>query len=229
MKLNGIKEIKGVMKLKTGTRVGGSTENIEIGGNDNPVIRNPYTGEVYIPGSSIKGKMRSLTEWLEGAVLPTGKVHTCSEPTCAVCRTFGRGAEDSKKAKSGPTRLIVRDAYLTDESKTELTNLKARTGLDTEMKYENSINRLSSEASPRNLERIPAGMEFEFNMSYKVFDLEDGFDEEENFENIVLKGLKALLLEGIGGGVSRGNGQIEFISLTVDAVDYLQKLEGIDV
>lgn len=108
-------------------------------------------------------------------------------------------------------------------------NLKARTGFDTEMKYENSINRLTSEANPRNLERIPAGMEFEFNMSYKVFDLEDGFDEEKNFEEIVLKGLKALLLEGIGGGVSRGNGQIEFITLNVDGVDYKEKVEGIDV
>jgi CRISPR-associated protein Csm3 len=55
MRLNSIKEIKGIIKLKTGTRVGGSSENIEIGGNDNPVIRNLHTGEVYIPGSSIKG------------------------------------------------------------------------------------------------------------------------------------------------------------------------------
>ena len=229
MKLNSIKEIKGIVKLKTGTRVGGSNENIEIGGNDNPVIRNPFTGEMYLPGSSLKGKMRSIMEWIEGVVLSNGKVHTCSEPNCPICRTFGRGAEDSKKAKSGPTRLIVRDAYLTEDSKKELLNLKARTGLDTEMKYENAINRLTSEANPRNLERIPAGMEFEFNMSYKVFDLGDGFDEEKNFEEIVLKGLKALLLEGIGGGVSRGNGQIEFITLNVDGVDYKEKVEGIDV
>ncbi|MBN2837219.1 MAG: type III-A CRISPR-associated RAMP protein Csm3, partial [Fusobacteriaceae bacterium] len=136
---------------------------------------------------------------------------------------------DSKKAKSGPTRLIVRDAYLTEDSKKELLNLKARTGLDTEMKYENAINRLTSEANPRNLERIPAGMEFEFNMSYKVFDLEDGFDEEKNFEDIVLKGLKALLLEGIGGGVSRGNGQIEFTTLTVDGIDVKKDVEEMNV
>ncbi len=229
MRLNSIKEIKGIIKLKTGTRVGGSSENIEIGGNDNPVIRNPHTGEVYIPGSSIKGKMRSLTEWLTGSVLSSGKVHTCGVSTCPVCRTFGRGANDSRTAASGPTRLIIRDAYLTEDSKKELTNLKARTGLDTEMKYENSINRLTSEANPRNLERIPAGMEFEFNMSYKVFDLEDGFDEEKNFEEIVLKGLKALLLEGIGGGVSRGNGQIEFTTLTVDGVDYKEQVEALNV
>lgn len=229
MKLVKIKEIKGIIKLKTGTRVGGSTENIEIGGNDNPVIRNPFSGEVYIPGSSIKGKMRFLSEWLQGVVLPSGNVHTCSSKECPVCRTFGRGAKDSGEAKSGPTRLIVRDAYLTPESKQELSNLKVRTGLDTEMKYENSINRLTSEASPRNLERIPAGMEFEFNMSYKVLDLDDGFDEENNFENIVLKGLKALLLEGIGGGVSRGNGQIEFVTLTVDGEDYKEIVEGLDV
>ena len=229
MKLVKIKEIKGIIKLKTGTRIGASSDIIEIGGNDNPVIRNPFTGEMYLPGSSLKGKMRSIMEWIEGKVEINKIFHTCDVPKCPICRTFGRGAEDSKKAKSGPTRLIVRDAYLTEYSKKELMNLKARTGFDTEMKYENSINRLTSEANPRNLERIPAGMEFEFNMSYKVFDLEDGFDEEKNFEEIVLKGLKALLLEGIGGGVSRGNGQIEFTTLTVDNVDYKEKVEGIDV
>jgi CRISPR-associated protein Csm3 len=229
MILKEIKDINGIIKIKTGLRVGGSTENIEIGGNDNPIIRNPLTGEVYIPGSSIKGKMRYLTEWLEGSVDSRGKVHTCSDKNCGVCNTFGRGAEDSKKAMSGPTRLIVRDAYLTEDSRKALFELKARTGSDTERKYENNINRLSSEAMPRDIERIPAGMEFEFNMSYKVFEGIEGVTEGNNFENIVLRGLKALLLEGIGGGVSRGNGQIEFVKLIVDGEDIKDKVEAINV
>ena len=165
------------LRILTGLHIGGSDDTMKIGGIDSAVIKREvftnedgtinYDGtgkkitEPYIPGSSLKGKMRSLTEWLTGSVLPTGKVHTCGVSTCPVCRTFGRGANDSRTAASGPTRLIIRDAYLTEDSKKELTNLKARTGLDTEMKYENTINRIDSKANPRNMERVPMGTKFE--------------------------------------------------------------------
>lgn len=228
MRIKAIKEIKGKIKLLSGTRVGGSMELIEIGGNDNPVVRNPLTGELYIPGSSIKGKMRMLTEWLEGKISKDGSVHSCSDTNCGICRTFGRGAKDSGEAKSGPTRISVKDAYLTENSRMELEKLKNRTGLDTEWKYENSINRLTSAANPRNLERIPAGTEFEFAISYKILDLGDsGITDENNMETILLKGLKALLLEGLGGGTSRGNGQIEFSEIFMDGEDIKEKIESI--
>lgn len=230
MRIKGIKEIKGTIKLLSGTRVGGNSEIIEIGGNDNPVIRNPLTGELYIPGSSIKGKMRVLTEWLEGKISKDGSVHSCSDSECGVCRTFGRGAKDSSEAKSGPTRISVKDAYLTEESKVQLEKLKNRTGLDTEWKYENSINRLTSAANPRNLERIPAGVEFEFAISYKVLDMGDsGKIDEKNLEEVLMKGLKGLLLEGIGGGSSRGNGQIEFSEITMNGESIKEKIESITI
>jgi CRISPR-associated protein Csm3 len=227
MKLKEIKEIDISMKLLTGTRVGGNNDIIEIGGNDSPVVRNPLTKELYIPGSSIKGKMRMLMEWTEGKILSSGDVHTCSNKDCPICRVFGRGAKDSDVAKSGPTRISVKDAYLTGESKKELEKLRDTTGLDTEWKYENSINRLTSKANPRNSERIPAGTEFNFKITYKVLDMNDGVDDEKLFNEVVLRGLKGLLIEGIGGGVSRGNGQIEFTKLKVNGEDYLEKLENI--
>lgn len=228
MKLKEIKEIDITMKLLTGTRVGGSNDIIEIGGNDSPIVRNPLTKELYIPGSSIKGKIRMLMEWTEGKILSSGDVHTCSEKDCPICRVFGRGAKDSDRAKSGPTRISVKDAYLTEESKKELEKLKDTTGLDTEWKYENNINRLTSKATPRNSERIPAGTEFKFKITYKVLDMGDnGEFDEKLFGEVVLKGLKGLLIEGIGGGVSRGNGQIEFTKLRVNGEDYLEKLENI--
>ncbi|SHH49161.1 type III-A CRISPR-associated RAMP protein Csm3 [Tepidibacter thalassicus] len=209
MKLKGIKQIKGKIILLSGMAIGGNAANIEIGGNDNPIIRNPFTNEPYIPGSSIKGKLRTLTEWNLGKVENDGAIHSCKEKYCPVCTIFGRSAVDSREAQSGPTRLIVRDAYLTDDSKKDLEELRKKTGTDTEMKYENSINRITSIAVPRNIERVPAGIEFEFEMSYKIFDLDDGGKlDEQNFEN-VLKGLKLLSLDGIGGGVSRGNGHIK--------------------
>lgn len=95
MKIKEIKEIDITMKLLTGTRIGGNNDIIEIGGNDSPVVRNPLTKELYIPGSSIKGKMRMLMEWIEGKIDPKGNVHSCSDKECPVCRVFGRGAKDS--------------------------------------------------------------------------------------------------------------------------------------
>lgn len=228
MKINEIKDINAKFRLITGTRVGGNNDIIEIGGNDSPVVRNPLTKELYIPGSSLKGKMRMLMEWLEGKIEESGKIHNCGKVDCPICRVFGRGAKESSKANSGPTRISIKDAFLTEDSKKSLDELKNRTGLDTEWKYENTINRLTSEANPRNSERIPAGIEFEFKMTYKVLDMGDNGElDKKLFEEVVMRGLKGLEIEGIGGGVSRGNGQIEFTEILVDGEDYLEKVKNI--
>ena len=109
-----------------------------------------------------------------------------------------------------------------------MEKLKNRTGLDTEWKYENNKNRITSEATPRNLERIPAEIEFDFKITYKVLDMGDnGKMDEDMFERVVLRGLKAILLEGIGGGTSRGNGQIEFTKLLVDGEDLKDSINNI--
>ncbi|OON95297.1 MAG: type III-A CRISPR-associated RAMP protein Csm3 [Epulopiscium sp. Nele67-Bin005] len=215
MKLNSIKHIQGRIILVSGLAIGGDSGAIEIGGNDNPIIRLPISKEPYIPASSIKGKMRSLSEWNLGKVTD-GKVHSCSDKNCAICRIFGHGtSKDREVAKIGPTRLVVRDAYLTTESKEVLTNLRKNTGRDTELKYENAIDRLTSAANPRNKERVPSTISFNFDMTYKVFDIDDDAKvDEENFKK-VLQALKLLTLDGIGGGVSRGSGAIE-IELTID-------------
>lgn len=209
MRLVTIKEIKGKITLLSGMAIGGDSGNIEIGGNDNPIIRNPITKEPYIPGSSLKGKMRSLMEWYLGSVDSRGYVHNCSNSDCKVCRIFGRSAGESSKESIGPTRIVVRDAYLTPESSEKLQELKNFKGTDTEIKYENSINRITSKASPRNLERVPAGVEFGFSISYKIFDINDGGKVDENNLHEIKKALKLLELDGIGGGVSRGNGHIK--------------------
>lgn len=233
MKLKKVKKIDGVIELLTGTRVGGSSDIIEIGGNDAPIVRNPLSKEPYIPGSSVKGKMRMAMEWIEGKIEESGNVHSCQDENCPICRVFGRGAGDSRDkeiGKFGPTRIIVRDAYLTQESKEELEKLRERVGLDTEWKYENNINRLTSKATPRNSERIPAGVKFEFSIYYKILDMDDdGSLDEELFEKVVLRGLKFLLIEGIGGGVSRGNGQIKFSKLDVDGESYIEKIENLSI
>ena len=62
MKLEKVVTISGQIECKTGLCIKGSNSDLNIGGADSEVIKNPLTGHPYIPGSSIKGKMRSQLE-----------------------------------------------------------------------------------------------------------------------------------------------------------------------
>lgn len=114
MKLSGIKKINGKIEVVTGLHIGASNENIEIGGLDNPVIKDPLPGSnaPYIPGSSLKGKLRSLYEIKEGRFSKDGKPCDCAK--CEVCAVFGTSAAN-RPAELGPTRIVVRDARLSEE------------------------------------------------------------------------------------------------------------------
>ncbi len=214
MKQIALKKITGKIRVKTGLHIGADNNKIEIGGMDNPIIRNPYTREPYIPGSSIKGKMRALLEWkFDKVVYSNGKPCSCGMPDCKVCRVFGsaNSSRDTDKAKErGPSRLIVRDAVLAKD-----WSDKYRAGKPlVEEKSENNLNRITAVANPRPIERIVPGVEFNFDISYRVIDTGDGGKTDfEYFNSVVLEGLKILQLDYLGGGGSRGNGQIEFVDL----------------
>lgn len=214
MKQIAIKKITGKLVVKTGLHIGAGNEKVEIGGMDNPIIRNPFTREPYIPGSSIKGKMRSLVEWKEGVLVNTnGKPCSCGSADCKVCRVFG-SANNSSTVENpkmrGPTRLIIRDAVLTDDWAEKFREGKAIV----EEKAENSLNRITAEANPRPIERIVPGVEFDFEISYRVIETGDnGLTDEKFFNEVVIEGLKMLQNDYLGGGGSRGNGQIGFTDL----------------
>ena len=210
MILKDIITIKGQIVLNSGLHIGGSKDDIEIGGIDSPVIKHP-NGEPYIPGSSLKGKMRALTEWMEEKITNNGRVHTCSNAGCPVCRIFGTTGENWLY---GPTRLVVRDAFLNDAWKKDILER----GLSlTEEKIENWINRLEGKAGMggiRNIERVPAGARFDFEMSYKVMDINN--DEKVDRENFtkVIHALAMVQMDALGGSGSRGYGKILFTNLT---------------
>lgn len=218
MKFVGYKQIKGIIEIISGLHVGGNAPIIEIGGQDNPVIKHPITKEPYIPGSSIKGKMRSLLEWKLGKLNTDfssddfGNVHKwCNDIECPICLIFGTSAED---AGIGPTRLIVRDAVIENEFKAKLKRENINwTPLDLlEDKWENNINRITAAANPRNFERVVSGTLFSFSMSYKVFENlndKDGNTDENLFKHI-LEGLRLLEKDALGGAGSRGCGQVRF-------------------
>lgn len=120
MKLKEVKKITGEIEVLTGLHIGAGNDVIEIGGMDNPIIKNPLNGEPDIPGSSLKGKMRALLELLSGrAVVTNGEPCNCG--TCEICKVFGAGAvrqENEQNAlQRSPTRLIIRDCFLTDEGR----------------------------------------------------------------------------------------------------------------
>jgi CRISPR-associated protein Csm3 len=215
MKILKVKKITGQIVVETGLHIGGSVESMEIGGIDNPIIRNSANEQPYIPGSSLKGKMRSLMEWDTGQLyIGTGKgqIHNCKSSEqalkCPICRVFGVSA--SKDLLIGPTRLIVRDCDLSNESLDFF-----RTGQQiTEIKSENSINRITAEANPRPLERVVPGVSFDMDIQFKVIDLDDGGKtDEENFENVVLRALALVQQDCLGGAGSRGCGKVRFEGL----------------
>jgi CRISPR-associated protein Csm3 len=217
MKQLKVKRIKGKINVVTGLHIGAGSDTIEIGGMDNPIIKNPVTKEPYIPGSSIKGKMRSLIEWSMGKLLtnPQKKGEPCSCGECVVCRVFGASAannNDREKAlRRGPTRLIVRDAELSEESRRDF--LENEVPL-VEEKYENSINRITATANPRPIETPVPGTKFDFEISYRVIDTDDaGKSDEDSYVSVVLKSLALLQVDYLGGGGSRGNGKIIFENL----------------
>lgn len=211
MKQKTLKKITGIIEVKTGLHIGAGNDRIEISGMDNPIIRNPLTQEPYIPGSSIKGKMRSLMEWMLEKVPADGKVHSCADKECPICRVFGASnSKNNEDSSRGPTRIIVRDAVLTPEWSKKMKEGERFV----EEKSENSINRITAVANPRPIERVIPGVAFDFEIAYRVIDTNDGGTiDEKNFTEVVLKGLKALQNDYLGGGGTRGNGQIEFKNL----------------
>ena len=224
MKLISHKIITGEIDCVTGLHIGGSSETMEIGGMDNPIIKDPITGFPYIPGSSIKGRMRSLLElkyemFEDGNGRPKrGEVHSykgtnCGGIDCPICRIFGTTADS---ADFGPGRLIVRDAHLTEESIEKLKKLKIEKGLPySEEKHENTINRITAKANPRPIERVPAGITFNFELVYRVFDMEDGGKKDLELLNYVKEGLRLIQNDALGGSGSRGSGKVLFKNIEI--------------
>lgn len=209
MKLQKYFELRGSIHILTGLHIGIGNQEIHIGGMDNPVIKHPLTKEPYIPGSSLKGKMRTLLEYYLGKVNPDGKPYTPDSQEEVdkdpICRIFGSA---NAKFPSGPTRLIVRDSYLQGELKKRVDDPEDDFSVYDlyEGKWENTIDRKKVVAQhPRQTERVVAGAEFSLNMIYKVFDEND----VNNFE-LVKKALELVQNDALGGSGSRGYGRVKF-------------------
>lgn len=205
--------VKGVYKAVTGLRIGAGGGGLEIGGLDNPIIRHPVTKEPYVPGSSLKGKMRSLLEvhgfTIGGRPQPNPSLPACGCGRCAVCWLFGCG--DARKAAE-PTRFLFRDSYILDEDMERLKELLEDGIFYSEVKAEVVMSRETGKVGgggPRPVDRIAAGTRLHFEMSVRVFE----GDNEEDMKEALISAVRLLEQEGLGGSVSRGYGKVQFLEL----------------
>ena len=194
-------KIFGDLYVKTGMHIGGSSAFAAIGAVDSPVIRDTRSSLPMIPGSSLKGKMRSLlAKEFNGQVVEPENDHE------RIARLFG----SSKKEKVRRSRLLFADMVLANEGELRKAGLQSMT----EVKFENSISRATAIANPRQIERVIRGSEFELELIYNV---EDETQVQEDFEAIRY-GLTLLEYDYLGGSGSRGYGKVKFEDLQAENV-----------
>lgn len=199
MKMNLKQKVFNVhIELESGLHIGGGDTAIEIGGLDNRVIRDAVSNEPYIPGSSLKGKMRHLLEdYYEGNESHQRLVDIM----------FGKaGNEKNNNPSLRQTRLQFVDLFMESSTK-ETLNQALGDKVYTVVKYENSIDRKTGTAkNPRPTERVPKGSVFSGKLILNVLD--NLRDDEEEFLEVLDKGVELLNNSYLGGSGSRGYGKI---------------------
>ncbi len=224
LKLIGKLVIEGELHCETGLHVGAGKGSLEIGGADNPVVKDAF-GRPYVPGSSLRGRLRALLEQSSGLAIPSEliylsrrkgqevRIHQSDRPGDEVCLLFGRsplrvekvaGGDSLDSAIATPARLTVYDASLDFDSITPAM----RENLDdelTEVKSENAIDRITSQANPRTLERVPAGARFGVRMVVDVL-----CEEDKALVARLVEAMRLLEDDTLGGGGSRGSGKVRF-------------------
>lgn len=175
----------------TGMHIGGSSAFSAIGAVDSPVVRDPYTGLPIVPGSSLKGKLRTLLA--RSLCQDIENMPECSADDARILRLFG-SAEPARRS-----RLQFADAFLTNAEALSSKGVRV-----TEVKTENTISRANSVANPRQIERVIAGAVFGVSI---VYDVTDPAQVEEDLA-LLAKGMKLLQMDYLGGHGSRGSGRV---------------------
>ena len=216
--------INGEITCKTGLHIGGSLETIEIGGSDNPIIRDTVSNLPFIPGSSIKGKLRSLLELSDkdssqSVIDNKGKVST--KGIAAEFFGVANNNESSKDNNDNESskdkfhnKLIVRDAFPTEDT-IKMWDKHSDIIDGAELKYENSLNRITSKATPRNIERVPVNSKFKLEIVLSIYD--ETYTTKSDYESLnpLFKSMKLLQDDYLGGSGTRGFGKIEFENITI--------------
>lgn len=194
------------LTVRTGLHIGGSSAFSAIGAVDSVVVRDALTGQPMLPGSSLKGKMRTL---LARAIRNHYITQNFDDDPAEIKRLFGTAGDNRRGENPKAARLQFADAFLTNADRFAVG------GSLTEVKFENTINRMTSVANPRQIERVVRGAEFGVRL---VYDLEEPDEVEADFANIA-RALKLVSLDYLGGHGSRGYGRVTFSGFSVEVGD----------
>ncbi len=230
--------LSGDLHCETGLHIGAGKGSLEIGGADNPVVKDAF-GLPYIPGSSLRGRVRSLLENALGLTTPAElvylskrrgqevRIHQSDRPDDEICLLFGRAAgrldrvsQESAPSEEGGEKKESRERGNTGPARltiydapldSESITAQMRENLDdeiTEVKSENAIDRITAQANPRTLERVPAGARFKVRAVLDIL-----CEEDKALAARVIEGLRLLEDDALGGGGSRGSGRVRFANL----------------
>ncbi len=194
-------QITGVIELVTGMHIGASGAFSAIGAVDSPIIKDVRTGNPMIPGSSLKGKMRSLLAKRYNTTVAT----IPDEDAECLLSLFGSA---KKPVRTG--RILFSDMLMCNWESLKEQGLTSKT----EIKFENTISRTTAVANPRQIERAVRGSEFELNL---IYEMNDEAQMEEDFK-ILKEGFRLLEYDYLGGSGSRGYGKVKFKELEVVTV-----------
>jgi len=208
--------ISAQLEVLTGLHISSSSDFSAIGAVDTVVVRDPVSYQPIIPGSSIKGKMRYL---LSRVTTDQKEIVELKKESIQLKRLFGSSMGDGEIFLS---RLQFYDLKLNKESAEKLSRLDLDLPF-TEIKFENSIDRIKAEANPRQIERVPAGSVFDFKL---VYNIENKFEISEDFD-LIATAFEVLEHDYLGGHGSRGYGRVKFKDFNVELKNYSE--ENIDI
>ena len=195
-------EITGILEVVTGMHIGGSSAFSAIGAVDSPVVKDMVSGSPIIPGSSLKGKMRTLLAKRYNTVFAA----TPDDDADCLTSLFGTAKKNCVKT----SRALFSDMILENWDELKKQGLTSRT----EVKFENSIKRTTAVANPRQIERVVRGSKFPLSIAYEFLDDETA---KKDFE-ILKEGFRLLEYDYLGGNGSRGYGKVKFRDLQAEVV-----------
>lgn len=199
-------QITGILETKTGMHIGGSSAFSAIGAVDSPVIKDVRTNKPIVPGSSLKGKIRTLLAKKYNSEI----VDNPDNDNKCITRLFGSAKKIDGKVT--PSKVLISDMFMINEEDIRKRGVQAFT----EVKFENSINRATAVANPRQIERVIKGLQFGVDIIYEV---ENGKEDEIVDDiKVLTDGFKMLQYDYLGGSGSRGYGKVAFSDMKAEVV-----------
>lgn len=188
------------LEVLTGLHIGASGAFSAIGAVDSPVVRDPFTQLPIVPGSSLKGKLRSLLA--RSLSRDINNMPQFDDDEEEIRRLFGSARPVRR------SRLQFADCFVVNAEQFREIGI-------TEVKAENTINRATSGTNLRQIERVVRGVKFGVCIAYDVIQPDQ---VQEDLEQLA-HAMRLLQLDYLGGHGSRGSGRVSFSGFRFEQVE----------